>query len=533
MPETGDCAMACPGGAEPQVVLQRQVGRKTSYWPTDGVHTWCTKTTRTWKESGTKCPGKPMSWSDPFPAPDHPTVTEQCERPAPKVEQRQCASNPDRVQSRTQEWYWHGAEGQWKLEPEWSAWTPECPPGDCPDGGKPKTQTEKRTKLRQWTSDHGSGDGGGSQCNLEKTPQKRTRKVCPGSAPAAWSEWTADGRPHASSCPTRLPVEYEYRYCPDSPTIQQTRSRRKRRMGDGPGSYRYVETQWSLWTPPCPDSAQACTRTTIIETGPDIDREEACKVKGEGRTCKGQRIVTRTAEREVTRCADGVSQDSVERGVWRWKKDSTRYGQCKLNTGEVCRRREEDQGNGNGDHDGGGQDTGNTGNTGNTGGGGVAAVSTGGYNDDGIGVDGTVSSASDGSTPADRGEPDPNANDDSTGDGDGNSGAGCFLTTAVVEQRGEADDGPTLTTLRNFRDTFMRQSAQHRALVAQYYNVAPAIVDRIPLAHPDWTWIAQQVDASVEAIHAEQPDRAIRLYKTMVETLQRKWPDRRTDGKET
>ena len=37
-------------------------------------------------------------------------------------------------------------------------------------------------------------------------------------------------------------------------------------------------------------------------------------------------------------------------------------------------------------------------------------------------------------------------------------GGGCFLTTAVVRRRGESEDGPTLTALRAFRDTYMQET---------------------------------------------------------------------------
>ena len=40
--------------------------------------------------------------------------------------------------------------------------------------------------------------------------------------------------------------------------------------------------------------------------------------------------------------------------------------------------------------------------------------------------------------------------DDGYDEPGGGGGGWCFLTTAVVELRGEADNGPTLTTLRNF-----------------------------------------------------------------------------------
>ena len=51
--------------------------------------------------------------------------------------------------------------------------------------------------------------------------------------------------------------------------------------------------------------------------------------------------------------------------------------------------------------------------------------------------------------------------EDSCGGDGGDDGGGCFLTTAIVERRGvEADDGPTLTALRAFRDGYMMQTAK-------------------------------------------------------------------------
>lgn len=66
-----------------------------------------------------------------------------------------------------------------------------------------------------------------------------------------------------------------------------------------------------------------------------------------------------------------------------------------------------------------------------------------------------------------------------------NSRSGCYITTAACEAMGEADDGPTLTALRSFRDRFMTQSEGRRRLVAAYYEKAPALVARIK-ARADW-----------------------------------------------
>ncbi len=97
---------------------------------------------------------------------------------------------------------------------------------------------------------------------------------------------------------------------------------------------------------------------------------------------------------------------------------------------------------------------------------------------------------------------------------------GCFLTTAIVERRGEADNGPTLTTLRNFRDTYLASIPEE---VEKYYRVAPQIVASIPSDHKDWDWIGSQVDKSVEYIKKDMLDSAYTTYKAMVNRLEKDW----------
>ena len=112
------------------------------------------------------------------------------------------------------------------------------------------------------------------------------------------------------------------------------------------------------------------------------------------------------------------------------------------------------------------------------------------------------------------------------GEGGGNGGGdggGCFLTTAVTEQRGEADDGPTLSVLRAFRDGYMTRTAERRALVAEYYALAPRIVAAIPAGHADWNWIAARIDSAVAAIEAGADGEAFRIYVAMVRRLKERW----------
>ena len=101
-----------------------------------------------------------------------------------------------------------------------------------------------------------------------------------------------------------------------------------------------------------------------------------------------------------------------------------------------------------------------------------------------------------------------------------------FLTTAVVERRGiEADDGPTLTALSRFRDGYMMKTPKRRALVAEYYKIAPRIVAAIPQSHLGWDWIGSRIDAAIAAIATGDEDGAFGIYAAMVCRLATRWAE--------
>lgn len=56
---------------------------------------------------------------------------------------------------------------------------------------------------------------------------------------------------------------------------------------------------------------------------------------------------------------------------------------------------------------------------------------------------------------------------------------GCFLTTACVDAMGMADDCWVLETARKFRDTFMAETPEKSKEILEYYETAPAIVEKI------------------------------------------------------
>ena len=62
---------------------------------------------------------------------------------------------------------------------------------------------------------------------------------------------------------------------------------------------------------------------------------------------------------------------------------------------------------------------------------------------------------------------------------EGSSSGGCYLTTACVEHKGLADDCVELSTLREFRDSYMKEIPTGEKEVQEYYETAPEIVDAI------------------------------------------------------
>ena len=52
----------------------------------------------------------------------------------------------------------------------------------------------------------------------------------------------------------------------------------------------------------------------------------------------------------------------------------------------------------------------------------------------------------------------------------------CFVTTAVCEAEGKPDDCAELRAFRAFRDGWLSETEQGRSMIAEYYELAPAVV---------------------------------------------------------
>ena len=103
----------------------------------------------------------------------------------------------------------------------------------------------------------------------------------------------------------------------------------------------------------------------------------------------------------------------------------------------------------------------------------------------------------------------------------------CFITTAVCENFGKPDDCHELTTFRNFRDTWLATQPDGKSLIAEYYAVAPKIVDkinRLPNAAQVYKNLLREYLAPCLAfIESGDNLSCKRLYVEMVTSLKKKF----------
>jgi hypothetical protein len=109
------------------------------------------------------------------------------------------------------------------------------------------------------------------------------------------------------------------------------------------------------------------------------------------------------------------------------------------------------------------------------------------------------------------------------GGGDGAAGDGggpCFITTAAVEHNNEPDEGKLLTTLRKFRDNYMKKDPEKMKDVEWYYDNAPAIVkglNNLKNSKVVYNRIYQQyLRPAMKAIEEGDNKKAYTIYKNVM-----------------
>lgn len=98
---------------------------------------------------------------------------------------------------------------------------------------------------------------------------------------------------------------------------------------------------------------------------------------------------------------------------------------------------------------------------------------------------------------------------------------GCFLTTAACSYQGLDDDCFELEVLRNFRDTYLMSTPEGRAVVEEYYAIAPLIVTKLTDTG-DLRDVWSVISLCVKDINADKHESAYRRYCEMVRKLEAK-----------
>lgn len=104
---------------------------------------------------------------------------------------------------------------------------------------------------------------------------------------------------------------------------------------------------------------------------------------------------------------------------------------------------------------------------------------------------------------------------------------GCFLTTMTCLILGEPDDGPTLTTLRGFRENVLRKEMRFAPILEEYEVLGPRIAERL-WSDPDReraaaSLMAEHLTPVLEAVRAGQTETAVERYRAMVRMLQQRY----------
>jgi len=107
--------------------------------------------------------------------------------------------------------------------------------------------------------------------------------------------------------------------------------------------------------------------------------------------------------------------------------------------------------------------------------------------------------------------------DKTNGSGSGSGSTGCFITSACIKAAGLPDDCEELTTLRWFRDHYMKNVPSGAEDIQEYYRIAPKIVSAINCrddADSVWKRIYQNlIQSCVRLIKAGDYSKTYELYK--------------------
>ena len=105
-----------------------------------------------------------------------------------------------------------------------------------------------------------------------------------------------------------------------------------------------------------------------------------------------------------------------------------------------------------------------------------------------------------------------------------NKKEGCFITTAVCNEFDSLDADIILNKFRSFRDNWLSSKQNGSALISQYYNEAPQILEKIDLAKyretMKYIWDTY-LSRCLSMIENDENDQALEIYQEMFHYLKK------------
>ena len=101
----------------------------------------------------------------------------------------------------------------------------------------------------------------------------------------------------------------------------------------------------------------------------------------------------------------------------------------------------------------------------------------------------------------------------------------CYLTTAMCDILRQEDHGNTLETLRNFRDTIMKNNKKYEPLLEEYDTIGPEISKKLYQDEQNKiianSMLYLRIYQAIDNITNKNYEEAINIYKDMTETLKK------------
>lgn len=111
----------------------------------------------------------------------------------------------------------------------------------------------------------------------------------------------------------------------------------------------------------------------------------------------------------------------------------------------------------------------------------------------------------------------------------------CYVTTAVCQNLNRGEDCEELRLIKDFRDNYLSSTREGRALIEEYYDIAPTLVKRIAKdagAQAKYVWLWNNYLAPcVSYIKAGLQENCKETYCNMIEMLRKEYMPRPTDKK--